>query len=119
QVLDRALRQTTSWARSGLNVPLSINVSMENLASLDFADALSLQVANAGALPKDITLEIAESRAMRDPTVTLDTLARLRLKRFSLSIDDFGTGHSSLAQLRDISFDEFKIDRSFVHRAWV
>ncbi|NBQ68653.1 MAG: EAL domain-containing protein, partial [Nitrosomonadaceae bacterium] len=43
---------------------------------------------------------------------------RLRLKRFHLSIDDFGTGHSSLAQLRDIPFNELKIDQGFVHRAW-
>jgi CheY-like chemotaxis protein len=91
---------------------------MENLASLEFVDLLAAQVATAGALPRDITLEITESRAMRDPAVTLDSLTRLRLKRFSLSIDDFGTGHSSLAQLRDIPFDEFKIDKSFVHGAW-
>lgn len=49
--------------------------------------------------------------------IALDVLNRLRLKRFRLSIDDFGTGHSSLAQLRDIPFDELKVDRSFVHGA--
>jgi EAL domain-containing protein (putative c-di-GMP-specific phosphodiesterase class I) len=47
----------------------------------------------------------------------LDVLTRLRLKRFRLSIDDFGTGHSSLAQLRDLPFDELKIDRGFVDGA--
>ena len=47
----------------------------------------------------------------------LDVLTRLRPKRFRLSIDDFGTGHSSLAQLRDIPFDELKVDRGFVHGA--
>ena len=49
-----------------------------------------------------------------DARVPLEILTRLRLKRFHLSIDDFGTGHSSLAQLRDIPFDELKIDQSFV-----
>ena len=48
-------------------------------------------------------------------STVLDVLTRLRLKRFRLSIDDFGTGHSSLAQLRDLPFDELKIDRGFVH----
>lgn len=49
--------------------------------------------------------------------VPLEVLTRLRLKRFRISIDDFGTGNSSLAQLRDMPFDELKIDRGFVHGA--
>ena len=118
KVLDQALKQHVQWAQQGINLPLAVNISMENLASLDFADSFSAQVITAGLLPKDVTLEITESRAMKDPAVTLDTLTRLRLKRFILSIDDFGTGHSSLAQLRDIPFDEFKIDKSFVNGAW-
>lgn len=117
-VLSQALVQHILWAKQRLNLPLAINLSMDNLASLEFADKFGDQVVNAGILPKDVTLEITESRAMKDPVITLDTLTRLRLKRFVLAIDDFGTGHSSLAQLRDIPFDEFKIDKSFVHRAW-
>ncbi len=54
---------------------------------------------------------------MRDHLVSLDILTRLRLKRISLSIDDFGTGHASLAHLRDIPFDELKVDRTFIHGA--
>lgn len=54
---------------------------------------------------------------MKDPRAQLDILTRLRLKGIRLSIDDFGTGYSSLAQLRDVPFDELKIDRSFVHDA--
>jgi EAL domain-containing protein (putative c-di-GMP-specific phosphodiesterase class I) len=62
-------------------------------------------------------LEVTESRLMLDQRAPLEVLARLRLKRFRLSIDDFGLGHSSLAQLRDIPFDELKIDQSFVSGA--
>jgi EAL domain-containing protein (putative c-di-GMP-specific phosphodiesterase class I) len=68
--------------------------------------------------PQAIVLEVTESRLMLDARAPLDILTRLRLKRFRLSIDDFGTGHSSLSQLQDIAFDELKIDRSFVHGAW-
>lgn len=117
-VLVQALDQHAVWSQQGIHLPLAINISMENLASLEFADRFSAQVIEAKLLPKDVTLEITESRAMKNPAVTLDTLTRLRLKRFVLAIDDFGTGHSSLAQLRDIPFDEFKIDKSFVHGAW-
>lgn len=117
-VLSEALEQHKRWLDVNVSLPFAINVSMENLASLEFADNFYQIMVDAGILSRDITLEITESRAMKDPILTLDTLARLRLKRFILSIDDFGTGHSSLAQLRDIPFDEFKIDRSFVTGAW-
>jgi EAL domain-containing protein (putative c-di-GMP-specific phosphodiesterase class I) len=62
-------------------------------------------------------LEVTESRLMRDLATALDVLARLHLKRFRLSVDDFGTGHSTLVVLRDLLFDELKIDAGFVHRA--
>jgi len=60
---------------------------------------------------------MTESQLMKSLSVSLEILTRLRLKRFSLSIDDFGTGHSSLSQLRDITFDELKVDQGFVHGA--
>jgi EAL domain-containing protein (putative c-di-GMP-specific phosphodiesterase class I) len=65
-----------------------------------------------------LTLEITEGQLMSDPRSQLDILARLHLKGVRLSIDDFGVGYSSLALLRDLPFDELKIDRSFVHRAF-
>jgi EAL domain-containing protein (putative c-di-GMP-specific phosphodiesterase class I) len=64
-----------------------------------------------------VELEVTETRLMQDLRTPLEILTRLRLKRFRLSIDDFGTGNSSLAQLRDFPFDELKIDQSFVHGA--
>jgi EAL domain-containing protein (putative c-di-GMP-specific phosphodiesterase class I)/ActR/RegA family two-component response regulator len=118
-VVANALTQAKSWlAGEGLALEVAINVSMDDLKELDFADFVSEQAASAGVLPQNVTLEVTESRLMQDLRVPLEVLTRLRLKRFRISIDDFGTGHSSLAQLRDIPFDELKIDRGFVHRAW-
>ena len=54
---------------------------------------------------------------MSNPLIALDVCSRLRLKHIGLSIDDFGTGHSSLQQLQDIPFDELKVDRQFINRA--
>jgi EAL domain-containing protein (putative c-di-GMP-specific phosphodiesterase class I)/FixJ family two-component response regulator len=117
-VLIAALAQAKAWRRAGLALRLAVNVSMDNLKSLNFPDIVAGFAAEAGVPPQDVILEVTESRLMTDLRVPLEILTRLRLKRFHLSIDDFGTGHSSLAQLRDIPFTELKVDRSFVHRAW-
>ena len=114
-VLSGALRHARVWQDAGLELCVAVNVSMDNLISLDFPDFVAQAVHQAGVPPTSLLLEVTESRLMRDPLAALDILTRLRLKRISLSIDDFGTGHSSLAQLRDIPFDELKVDRSFVH----
>ena len=116
-VLDGAIPQARSWLDAGRRLRVSVNVSMDNLTALAFPDVLARQVAHAGLSASDIVLEITESRLMPELKTVLDVLTRLRLKRFRLSIDDFGTGHSSLAQLRDIPFDELKVDRGFVHGA--
>lgn len=113
-VLDAALAQSRRWQEVGLALQMAVNVSMDSLASLDFPDMVLAHVGRAGVEMASLTLEITESRLMRDMRAQLDTLARLRLKRVRLSIDDFGTGHSSLVQLRDVPFNELKLDRSFV-----
>ncbi len=118
KVLEQACIQAKTWQQAGHELKVAVNVSMDNLASLDFQDVVVALAAKAGIAPNKIVLEITESQLMGDMRVSLEILARLRLKRFHLSIDDFGTGHSSLSQLRDIPFDELKIDQGFVHRAW-
>jgi len=117
-VLTGALAQAKVWQEAGLTLRVAVNVSMDNLASLDFPDFVAGLAVKAGVAPQQVVLEVTESRLMQDTQAALEILSRLRLKRFHLSIDDFGTGHSSLAQLRDIPFDELKIDQSFVHGAW-
>jgi EAL domain-containing protein (putative c-di-GMP-specific phosphodiesterase class I)/ActR/RegA family two-component response regulator len=113
-VLAAALRQTRLWRDAGLELQIAVNVSMDNLTVLDFPDVVAQMANDAGVALSSLMLEVTESRLMKDVRAPLETLTRLRLKRIGLSIDDFGTGHSSLAQLRDIPFDELKLDRSFV-----
>ena len=69
----------------------------------------------AGVPTKLVTLEVTETQLPRDPTRMIDGAVRLRLKGFALSLDDFGTGQSGLAQLERFPFTELKIDRQFVH----
>ncbi|MDO8909340.1 MAG: EAL domain-containing response regulator [Pseudohongiella sp.] len=111
QVLAQGLRFIAGW--DGIN--LSVNVSMDSMTNLDYPEYVMQATEDAKVNPKRLVLEVTESRLMKDRLSSLDNLTRLRLKEIGLSIDDFGTGHSSLAQLRDIPFNELKIDRGFTH----
>lgn len=117
-VLKNALKHINEWKAAGINVPVAVNISMYNLNTREFIRFLEKELVEANVSPQDLTLEITESKLMNDYALVLDILTRLRLRRVNLSIDDFGTGHSSMAQLRDIPFNELKIDQGFVHTAW-
>lgn len=117
RVIALAIAQLRSWRSQGIKLPLAINLSMDTLQDPGVVERFHALVEANGLTAADIVWEVTESRFMRDPTATLTTLSRLHLKKFALSIDDFGTGHSSFAQLRDLPFAELKIDRGFVHGA--
>ena len=116
-VLTQALFEARNWRAAGFDIHVAVNVSMDSLAALDFPDFITREAAAAGIPLASLVLEVTESRLMKNLLAQLDILTRLRLKHIGLSIDDFGTGYSSLSQLRDIPFDELKVDRSFVHGA--
>jgi EAL domain-containing protein (putative c-di-GMP-specific phosphodiesterase class I)/FixJ family two-component response regulator len=116
-VLAAAMLQARVWMRAGYHLPIAVNVSMDDLTALDFPDTAAALAQSIGIDPALVTLEVTEGQVMRKLSTVLDVLSRLSLKRFSLSIDDFGTGHSSLAQLRDLPFNELKVDQGFVHGA--
>ncbi len=116
-VIAAALRTTAQWSAAGLATKVSINLSVNTLVDLSFPDRIAAQARQAGVDPRRIILEITESGAFNNSANTLDILARLHLKGFALSIDDFGTGFSSMEQLRRVPFTEMKIDRAFVHGA--
>jgi EAL domain-containing protein (putative c-di-GMP-specific phosphodiesterase class I) len=113
-LLAAALGQRAAWERESLDLGVAVNLSARILPDLELPDELSTLVREAGADPAAVTLEITETAAMEDPVRVTDVLSRLRLKGFRVSLDDFGTGHSSLLALHRMPFNELKIDKSFV-----
>jgi EAL domain-containing protein (putative c-di-GMP-specific phosphodiesterase class I) len=96
------------------NPKLSLNISAKSLVDIQLADNLSALCQRFRIDTERIVLELTETSAMVDPILSLDLLTRLRMKGFQLSIDDFGTGFSSMIQLVRLPFSEIKVDKSFV-----
>jgi len=99
------------------NLKLSLNISAKSLVDIQMADNLSAVCHRFQIDTERIVLELTETSAMVDPILSLDLLTRLRMKGFQLSIDDFGTGFSSMVQLVRLPFSEIKVDKSFVMQA--
>jgi EAL domain-containing protein (putative c-di-GMP-specific phosphodiesterase class I)/CheY-like chemotaxis protein len=113
-MLEKSARACVEWMRRGLGATVSVNLSLKSLGDPGLADRITKLVGAQDLEPKCVVLEITESAAMTDLARALENLARLRMKGFGLSIDDYGTGYSSMQQLSRIPFSELKIDQSFV-----
>jgi diguanylate cyclase (GGDEF)-like protein len=113
-VLKTALEDQSRWEKGGVALDVSVNVSPVDFADAGFADEVAALLAGTGANASRIILEVTESGAMKDLASTLRMMEELRVLGVRFSIDDFGTGHSSLAHLKRLPVDEVKIDRSFV-----
>ena len=113
-VLDRSLEAAAAWAAAGLDLPISVNVSARSLLDPTLPsqvfDALRRHRVPAGRL----VLEITETVAVRDETIVYGVLKALRESGVKISVDDFGTGFSTLSFVAMVPFDELKVDRSFV-----
>jgi EAL domain-containing protein (putative c-di-GMP-specific phosphodiesterase class I) len=116
-MLAKSARDCRNWRDAGLDLDVSVNLSVKLLTDPAIADAVTWQVIHQGLEPKHVILEITESAAMSSVGHVLENLIRLRMKGFGLSIDDYGTGYSSMQQLTRIPFTELKIDQSFVKHA--
>jgi len=106
-----------TWRAAGVDATVSVNLSVVSLANVDIAERVTELVRSEGLDPAHMILEVTESGATTDVGKALENLARLRVKGFGLSIDDYGTGYSSMQQLTRIAFTEIKIDRYFVMNA--
>jgi diguanylate cyclase (GGDEF)-like protein len=114
QVLDESLRQARSWRDQGLDLGVSVNLSMRNLLDREFPHQLAGLLARWETRPEKLGLEVTESSMAANPARAKAVLCELSKLGVRLSIDDFGTGYSSLSYLRELPLDEIKIDRSFV-----
>ncbi|MGH2948910.1 MAG: putative bifunctional diguanylate cyclase/phosphodiesterase [Solirubrobacteraceae bacterium] len=113
-VVSAALAECRSWRDAGFDLPVAVNLAAANIVDVTLPDAVAELLAHHGVPGDRLECEISEHTVMADPVRATDVLARLRALGVRLSLDDFGTGHSSLAYLKRLPLDEVKIDRSFV-----
>lgn len=116
-MMERSFLQCAAWQSRGMRLTLSINLSPQLLALPDIVNEICARQLRCGLAPSQLMLEVTEGSMVETSSAAHSALVRLRLKGFGLSIDDYGTGFSSLQQLSRIPFSELKIDRSFVHGA--
>lgn len=113
-ILADVARQWHGWRTRGLELEISVNLSARSLSAAGCADRVLNTVEQLGLNPKALVFEVTESASVAHLGHTLANLARLRMRGFRLSIDDFGTGFATFEQLERIPFTELKLDRSIV-----
>jgi diguanylate cyclase (GGDEF)-like protein len=116
-VLREALAQCARWSERFTDrnpLIIAVNISAKQFVAADFVDKVAELLADTGARPADVCLEITESVLLDDAEETISRLEQLKALGVHLAIDDFGTGYSSLSYLRRFPVDILKVDQSFV-----
>jgi EAL domain-containing protein (putative c-di-GMP-specific phosphodiesterase class I) len=113
-MLRAACEQVVAWKSRGYNVPISVNISANNLLDSGFVDKVQAVLASLALEPGLLELEVTESAVMRHPGTMLKRLREIAALGVRLSIDDFGTGYASLLYLKQLPVHTLKIDRGFV-----
>ena len=115
-VLQACCHQVATWRLKGLEpVPIAFNVSPVQLRDGAFAERLAAHIAHYGIEASDLSMEITESCLLEPRALALSVLEQVRAMGVSIGLDDFGTGFSSLSQIKDLPIDTLKLDRSFVN----
>jgi len=110
-----ACEQWSAWRDAGVNPPpVAINLSPRQFSDARLIDDIDTALKETGMEPAYLQLEVTESAAMENPARTFEMLDALRQRGLHVYIDDFGTGHSNLGQLKRMPIDALKIDKSFV-----
>lgn len=116
-VLRAAAHHCRLWQSAGTDATVSVNLSQASLSDVSVAARMRSLVQSERLDPDHVIFEVTESVAASDPGHALENLSRLRMMGFGLSIDDYGTGYSSMQRLSRVPFTELKIDQSFVRNA--
>ena len=115
-VLASACAQLNRWSKNPVtrHLQLAVNVSARQFRQPDFCDQVTQEVRQAGIDPSRLKLELTESLVLDNIDSTIEKMHTLKQLGIQFSIDDFGTGHSSLSNLKKLPLDQLKIDQSFV-----
>jgi len=113
-MLKKAASACHQLHQCGQMLTMAVNISLTSLTDTMLASRITQVVRDADTDPRYMILEVTETAAMTDVAHALENLARLRMRGFGLSIDDYGTGYSSMQQITRIAFSELKIDQTFV-----
>jgi len=113
-VLEAAVAQAAAWRRSGLDIHVAVNVSAIVLVDATLPDRIAETLTRHALTPENLCVEVTEDAVMRDTSRAIAILNRIKASGVEISVDDFGTGQSSLEQLKNVPADELKLDRSFV-----
>jgi EAL domain-containing protein (putative c-di-GMP-specific phosphodiesterase class I)/CHASE2 domain-containing sensor protein len=116
-ILETVLRDVAHWRAAGHQVSAAINISARLLTAPSFTVAVDALL-DASTVPSEaLIFEVTESAAMSDPAAAVATLNHFRARGLGISMDDYGTGQSTLSYIRELPLSELKIDRSFVQFA--
>jgi diguanylate cyclase (GGDEF)-like protein len=114
-VLREACRQNAQWQRAGLRpAVVGVNLSARQFRSDNLLDEIDAALSETRLPASSLELEITESMVMENPDRVINLLDKIRSRGIHLSLDDFGTGHSSLAYLKRFPIDTLKIDQTFI-----
>jgi diguanylate cyclase len=114
-VIQEACSQWVKWHKEGINPPaIAVNISPHQFSDPMLIQDITETIKSTGMDPSKLHVEITESATMEDPETTLATLEKMHELKLHLFIDDFGTGHSNLGQLRRLPIDAVKIDKVFI-----
>jgi len=113
-VINTVLKQLHDWQKKGIFIDAAINISAQDISHPDFHMNLKKATTQHQISPEYITLEVTERDLMQDEEHAIALLIELKDKGYTISVDDYGIGQSSLAKLKQLPVDELKIDKSFI-----